>query len=471
MSIIDEIKAVIKADDDAIENGGDVFPLEPILAKKKVTYDKFCDAKIPVITNGREYGLAPMSIEYFRTNFYEKYPVLKNLDFSNVLIAGGIFSGIKYNYYYTDVDLFIYGLDEEGSKRKLREIYENVRNQLQRKRIRVYVSKMSFTMLISYQCKIQIILRRFRSIAHVLNSFDLGSSAIGYDGQNILVSALGKFAWQNSVNVINPRMFSPGYVTRLIKYLKRSFAIVLQDVDNEKITDSVKIANYKILVKKDERNASLYTAIQTIRLPADDDKHIVHEYDDYENDDNKDDDNKNVNKANFDGLSYYRKTGKVFPVITSYGDYDDLFEHKILPIETIKSRYKRELFGTMYVNWVSANSRTISKLFPDIKSNVFLINVLSLETKEERVAYIEDMINKEIEKLTPIFDVNLPKPEFVYLEKNTAITTTPKTIEELFGILKIWKNKKTRFKKIWKKNEIYFFFILFLLKKNELFYY
>ena len=172
-------------------------------------------------------------------------------------------------------------------------------------------------------------------------------------------------------------------------------------------------------------------------MPADDDKHIVHEYDDYENDDNKDDDNKNVNKANFDGLSYYRKTGKVFPVITSYGDYDDLFEHKILPIETIKSRYKRELFGTMYVNWVSANSRTISKLFPDIKSNVFLINVLSLETKEERVAYIKGMINKEVEKLTVVFDVNLPKPEFVYLEENTAITNTPKTAEELFGIQKI----------------------------------
>jgi len=427
MSIVDKIKAVIKADDDAIENGGDIFDLERFLKKGKLNYDKFCDEKIPVIIDNFGNYHSPFNkIKKFRAKFHEKYPIFENFDFSNVLIAGGIFSGISFYYANSDVDLFIYGLDEEGSKQKLREIYEYICNQLPNQKIRVYVSKMSFTMLYGRHSKIQVILRRFRSIAHVLNSFDLGSSAIGYDGNNILVSALGLFAWRYLVNVINPRRFSPNYVFRLTKYLNREFAIVLHDVDNEKINDSVKIADCKILVKKRDKNTSLYTAIQTIRLQADNEP-IAYEYDDDEIADRK----------KFNMLEYYNKTGKVFPVIDANYDYDDLFEHKVMSAETITSQYERVMNIMISGEWFTILGRSIGKLFPEIKPNVFLIGLLSLETEEERVAYIKGMINKEVEKLTVVFDVNLPKPEFVYLEENTAITNTPKTAEELFGIQKI----------------------------------
>lgn len=435
MSIVNEIKAAIKADNDAIENGGEIFELKQFLKKKKTTYEKFCAAGIPVIAERYIYDSCFEKIENFQKYFHRHYPVFENFDYSNVLIAGGIFSGLtRRRSTRSDVDLFIYGLDEEGAYQKLREIYEHVRNSSMQE-IRVYVSKMSFTMLTSSGRKIQIILRRFNSIAHVLNSFDLGSSAVGYDGEKFLVSSLGLFAWTHSVNLINPRRFSPGYVVRLMKYLRRDFAIALHDVDNEKIVESVKIANYKILVKQLDEKA-LYAAIQTVRLPAEEDAenaeveedvgHVMHEYDvDF------------AEKLNCGALDYYRNTGKVFPVVTAHGDYDELFKNKILLPEEIQKQYENEVINLMRTGIFSKCDRTLHKLFPEIKPNVFLSGFFAFETNEERAAYIRDIINKEVEKLAPIFDVKLPNPVFVYREENTSIITTPKTAEELYGQLLI----------------------------------
>jgi len=363
-----------------------------------------------------------------QTKIFEEYSVLKNLDFSNVLIAGGIFSFIRNNYRIgnSDLDLFIYGLDEEGSKQKLREIFEHVRQQTLHEKLQVYVSKLSFTMIINGCVKIQIILRRYRDIAHILNSFDLGSSAMGFDGENIWMSALGQFAWQYNVNIINPRRFCPNYVPRLIKYLKRDFAIALCDIDRKKIINAVTIANFKITVKCNKLDLDYISHVNLLQA---NNAQITHEYD-----------IENAVEFCIDPIKYYLKTGKEFPLLKVNVDYDKLFEQLTLDPDEVRNYYRNNINGVGnfrdFGNYSKVPSEMLMKqLFPGIKPNMFLVGYFSLDTNKERENYINEMIEKEIERLTLIFKMKLPKPEFVYLESNVSITNAPKTVEELYGDL------------------------------------
>jgi hypothetical protein len=76
-----------------------------------------------------------------------------------------------------------------------------------------------------------LIFRLYQSIGEILHGFDLGSSAVGYDGKNVYFTSLGKFCHEYSCNVIDTTRRSTTYEYRLTKYFDRGFNIVMPGLD------------------------------------------------------------------------------------------------------------------------------------------------------------------------------------------------------------------------------------------------
>ena len=77
--------------------------------------------------------------------------------------------------------------------------------------------------------------RLYKTASEILHGFDLGSSAVGYDGDNIYFTTLGKFCHEFSCNIIDTTRRSTTYEQRLAKYFNRGFNIVLPKFDITKL--------------------------------------------------------------------------------------------------------------------------------------------------------------------------------------------------------------------------------------------
>ena len=67
----------------------------------------------------------------FKTIVNQKYPFLQDLDFSNVILAGGFVRSILLKQSMKDFDFFFYGLDDYNSRfhKLLTDLINNVRNK------------------------------------------------------------------------------------------------------------------------------------------------------------------------------------------------------------------------------------------------------------------------------------------------------------------------------------------------------
>lgn len=234
----------------------------------------------------------------FIDNFYSRYPELYHLNTNNLLFAGGCISNTilnNKNNLESDVDIFIYGLNKEKANNKINEIAnsllncnkiyigeKNRKNKESKKTKKskdtsdsdrddenkndfipdksidkeTYKSslknlinsnytnnmdelkyvKTSNTITFLFGCtKYQIVLRLYRSKSEILHGFDLGSSAVGFDGLNVYFTSLSKFCYQNMTNIVDPTRRSTTYETRLCKYHDRGFNIVVPGLDLTKI--------------------------------------------------------------------------------------------------------------------------------------------------------------------------------------------------------------------------------------------
>ena len=83
--------------------------------------------------------------------------------------------------------------------------------------------------------KIQIVLRLYNTLSEILHGFDLGSSAVGFDGKDVYFTSLSKFCYENMVNIYDGTRRSTSYEYRLQKYLNNGFKIVLPNLDIKKL--------------------------------------------------------------------------------------------------------------------------------------------------------------------------------------------------------------------------------------------
>ena len=223
----------------------------------------------------------------FKNNFYEKYYYLNGINLSNMLIAGGCIRKLLVNDNSSDskdVDIFLYGIDNISDAKKriekfILDVYENIKlihngyfvkeelkeltEQIKRDQSKKFELEKEFkkkhklvynpdsdetgisivnngntiTMILDGAI-IQFILRLYNTKSSILHGFDLGSSAVGFDGKNVYFTTLSKFCYENMVNIIDCTRRSTTYEHRLIKYFNYGFDIIMPNFDITQLSSS-----------------------------------------------------------------------------------------------------------------------------------------------------------------------------------------------------------------------------------------
>ena len=175
------------------------------------------------------------------------------------------------NYYsYPDIDFFIYGLDEDEANKKVEYIIDYFSNMLFiRKLTRASaVVTLSYVLItdnntdINNKYHIQIILRLYKTKSEILHGFDLGSSAVGYDGENIWFTTLSKFSYENKCNIVDSYRRSTTYERRLEKYFYRGFNLLVPFLDISKVEDRIDFYNSTFIFSEKEALKGFYIEIE-----------------------------------------------------------------------------------------------------------------------------------------------------------------------------------------------------------------
>lgn len=221
------------------------------------------DYSLPTIVDSYGYSknsYAPATEDAALNSFFAQFPLLKEVDRTNVLIAGGSVGHFMYSKdsFTGDVDMFVFGLknSEEATARAQRLLNDLV----QAKKIEVIKKynereKGKWCRTPEMEIKLvrnangvsmwlgsthyQVIFRLYKSEAEVLYGFDLGSSAIGLSAQNkFLFTVLSRFSYEHRVNIVDTTRRSTTYEKRLLKYFEgaRRFEIILPYFDLSKLS-------------------------------------------------------------------------------------------------------------------------------------------------------------------------------------------------------------------------------------------
>ena len=223
----------------------DLFTLDEI--------DRFADwdFSLPTLVSDREKNSNHIKNIYsFRESFQKKYSYLdlsvSQLDNSNhFFMAGGCVSSLLLDLEVSDIDIFVYGFADEksatqGTHHFLQTTIENYKkfcrdNKKPSFEIQCSVSKRCINLKLDHQT-IQIILRIYPCKSDILHGFDLGSSALGYDGKQIYFTSLSKYCYERKCNVIDTTRRSTTYEKRLMKYFDRGFQIIMPELDITKLS-------------------------------------------------------------------------------------------------------------------------------------------------------------------------------------------------------------------------------------------
>jgi len=236
-----------------------------------------------------EYAPFPDSNQEFSDRFYQAYPFMKGLNFSNILVAGGsicrllryqVNSSLNGNYqrYFqhdynngnndgtfkgtgkVDLDVFFYGLNEDQAIAKIHQINDHLKKS--GRDIRYTINQFTLNIFLRVRPgyyggwqEVQLIFRLYTSISEILHGFDLGTSAVGFDGESVYFTSMAKFAYEYGCNVLDTTRRSTSYEWRLSKYLRRGFGLVLPQL-NLPVILKIRASNLKD--KKPSRHHDYY---------------------------------------------------------------------------------------------------------------------------------------------------------------------------------------------------------------------
>jgi len=179
--------------------------------------------------------------EAFQTSFHSLtggvFDAFDEDDWSNIVVAGGIVlaslldygSGtnvcINSEYPNSDVDLFIYGLDESAAKEKLRNVYTKLNYSTEICCVR---TPHTLTYVTDHR-NVQCILRLHSSAEEVIEAFDVDCCGVYYDGEAAVATRRAVAAIATGCNIADYDRRSWSYETRLIKYSRRGFGVAIKD--------------------------------------------------------------------------------------------------------------------------------------------------------------------------------------------------------------------------------------------------
>lgn len=200
------------------------------------------------------------SIKEFKTNFnLFSESSLVDLDWSNVVCAGSAVVtsllpvGAPHNeskralrtYYHetlapaSDVDLFLYGLNEEQAVEKIKQIETKIRDSILAETTTIR-TKNAITIVSEYPTRhVQIVLRLYKSISEILTGFDVDCSGVAFDGDQVWASPRALAAFMTQVNTIDLTRRSPSYENRLSKYSHRGFEVHWPAIDRSRVDPTI----------------------------------------------------------------------------------------------------------------------------------------------------------------------------------------------------------------------------------------
>ena len=203
----------------------------------------------------------------FKNRFYQCLPCLKYINFNNLFIIGGSISNILVENTIgvnQDIDIFIYGLNEEETIRKIKNTYMKIiqayhnfakknGRKLEYHQIKAYMNKYTLTFYVKSNI-FQIIFKKYKTKKEILDSSDLGSSMVGFDGENVLFNKMGKYCYENLCNILpswcagtlKNNMLEMPTIKRIFKYFERGYDVILPNFN---------ISNVE--TKNDERKPTL----------------------------------------------------------------------------------------------------------------------------------------------------------------------------------------------------------------------
>jgi hypothetical protein len=192
---------------------------------------------VPMIRTGRfANDAAAATDEDFRDRLANWCTPLSDFNFKRhgLYVAGGAVSalliGIGRDDFH-DYDLFLVGHRTEASAREAIEAFRDHLMLMHRCGVAVYRTQGCITFLTQHEKPFQVVLRMYSTIAEVIHGFDLGSSALLWDGEKIWMTALGRLAIQYGANVLNLHARRASLEARIARYFGRGFDIVLPGLD------------------------------------------------------------------------------------------------------------------------------------------------------------------------------------------------------------------------------------------------
>jgi hypothetical protein len=149
-----------------------------------------------------------------------------------------------------DVDVFMFGLDESATWHKANELMDKIRAAFPRAReIQQEMTPGVLTARVydgSTRLKIQVIMRQYRSMAHVAHSFDIAVCGVAFDGEAVYMTELAAFELLHRVIVVVPEYRSPSFGYRLSKYHRRGFGLVMLDASLPKTAGPFTVGDLRV---------------------------------------------------------------------------------------------------------------------------------------------------------------------------------------------------------------------------------
>lgn len=210
-------------------------------------------------TTGRFTTRTPTSNQSFVNTFYQTYPGLKNMDWSNLFLRGGSIVSMLLQTHVNDLDFFVYGLNDEAEvinrvrkfiqflldvERKYVEEENNKQTIHTRrsewsagevKKINIKAVRQGpvITILMSaIKTPIQIILG-INEMEDLLMNVDIAVSGCIFDGTDVLMTSECKWELENMSIIVNEKYYPN--ISRIVKYFNKGFDIILPDLDVNKM--------------------------------------------------------------------------------------------------------------------------------------------------------------------------------------------------------------------------------------------
>jgi hypothetical protein len=184
---------------------------------------------------------------------------LSDLDWNNVVAAGSAvttallpvptkWAGSKRRlreYYHehlapaSDVDLFIYGLNEKQAIEKIKQIERNIKDSILHETTTIR-TKNAITIASQYPTRhVQIVLRLYDSVSQIITGFDVDCACAAYTGDQVYAAPRAIAAFMTQCNTIDLTRRSPSYENRLSKYSHRGFEVYWPPLERSRVDPTI----------------------------------------------------------------------------------------------------------------------------------------------------------------------------------------------------------------------------------------